>query len=104
MNDIDFVGPLVFPWPFFFLFGVVDSWGGLIVIVLLADGGFVVGGVGGFVVGGVGDGPLPPSWDPGAASQALSASFLASITFNPSNIRADASFCFTSVVVQATCL
>ena len=70
MNDIDFVGSVFFP------FCIEDLWGGLIAIVLLAAGGFVVGGVGGFVVVGVGDGPLPPGWDPGAASQALYASFL----------------------------
>jgi len=115
LNDIAFVVHV------FFLFFIEDLWGSLIAIVLLAagglvvggvggfvvggvGGGLVVGGVGGFVVGGVGDGPLPPGWDPGAASQALPASFLDLITFNPSNIRADTYFCFTSVHVQATCL
>ena len=67
-------------------------------------GGIVDGGVGGIVDGGVGDGPLPPGWDPGVASHALSASFLDSITFSPSKIFAATSFCFTSVTVQATCL
>jgi hypothetical protein len=50
LNDISF---------FFFFFCVGDSWGGLIAIVLLAVGGFVVGCAGGIVDGGVGDGPLP---------------------------------------------
>jgi pimeloyl-ACP methyl ester carboxylesterase len=90
-----------FPFSFFFPFCVGGSWGGLIAIGLLAAGG---GCAGGFVVGGVGDGPLPPGLDPGAASQALSASFLDLITFNPSKIFADTSFCFTSVTVQAMCL
>ena len=90
MNDIDFVvglaGPVSFP---FCIEGLVgprflalwrDSVGGVIAIVLLAAGGLVAGGIG--------DGPLPPGWVPGVASQALSSAFLDSITFNPSSIHA----------------
>jgi len=70
--DFSLVGPISFP------FCREDLWGGLIAIFLLAAGGVVAGGAG--------DGPLPPGWVPGAASQALSASFLDLITFKPSNI------------------
>ena len=92
LKDIDFglVGPSFFP------FCMEDLWGGLIVIVLPEAGGFVAGVDG--------DGPLPPGWVPGVASQALSAVFLALITFKPSSIRAATSFCFVSVTVQAMCL
>ena len=92
LNDIDLglFGPVLFSS------SIEDSWGGLIAIVLLAASGFVAGVVG--------DGPLPPSWVPGVASQALSAVLFASITFKPSSIRADTSFCFVSATVQAMCL
>ena len=97
MNVIDFGLSGLFFFPFCIegfvgprsLFLLGDSLGGLIAIFLLAAGGFVAGGLG--------DGPLPPGWVPGVASQALSAAFLASITFNPSNICADTSFCFVFV-------